>query len=369
MDHLYEGWIRPLIFRKGFPFHGDAEKAHDVSFLALRALAKARPLAALLQRFNLQTGNVPAQKPIELFGLKFPNRVGLAAGLDKQARMWTAAGALGFGHVEIGTVTRHSQGGNAKPRIFRFPEQEAAVNSMGFPNDGAEEIARRLAAAAPKKGARVCPLGVNIGKSKVTLMENAAEDYLCSFRLLAPHADYVVINVSCPNIPNLRELHERSRLIELLSALQSENRALSEKSGEKPLPLLLKISPDLSFPQIDDVISVVEETGFAGLIATNTTTSRPDCLKDAPSAGGLSGAPLMRRALDVVRYVVRATDGRLPVIGCGGICSGEAADQFFAAGASLIQIYTGMVYRGPFFGRELARAYAWSQTNWPGAVW
>lgn len=369
MDYLYENFVRPILFRKGFPFRGDVEKAHDAGAFCLRALAKAGPLPALLRRFNLHAPNVPAQKPAELFGLKFPNRVGLSAGFDKQALFWTAAGALGFGHVEVGTVTRHSQGGNEKPRIFRFPKQEAAVNSMGFPNDGAEEIARRLA-RCPKKGARVCPLGVNIGKSKVTLMENAVEDYLASFRMLAPHADFVVVNVSCPNVPNLRTLHERSRLAELLGALQNENRALSGSSGEKPLPLLLKISPDLTFPQIDDVLSVVEETGLAGLVATNTTTARPaELAAEAPEKGGLSGTPLMRRALDVVRYVVRATDGRLPVVGCGGICSGEAADQFFAEGASLIQIFTGMVYRGPFFGRELARAYAWSQTNWPGAIW
>lgn len=368
MDYLYEGLLRPLFFRKGFPFYGDVEKAHDASYLALRAFAKMRPLTALGQFFNLCARNVPAQKPIELFGLKFPNRVGLAAGFDKQARIWQAAGALGFGHVEIGTVTRHSQGGNEKPRIFRFPEEEAAINSMGFPNDGAEEIARRLA-YGPKKGTRVCPLGVNIGKSKLTLMEHSVEDYLGSFRLLAPHADYVVINVSCPNIPNLRELHERSRLVELLGALQRENVSLAEKSGEKPLPLLLKIAPDLTFPQIDDVVSVLEETRFSGLIATNTTTTRPAELAQTPEKGGLSGAPLMRRALDVVRYVVRATDGKLPVIGCGGICSGEAADRFLAEGAALIQIYTGMVYRGPLFGRDLAHAYAWSQTDWPGKIW
>ena len=368
MDYLYENWIRPILFRKGFPFHGDVEKAHELGYLALRGFAAAKPLSALMRRFNLTARNVPEQKPVELFGLKFPNRVGLAAGFDKQARMWTAAGALGFGHVEVGTVTFHSQGGNEKPRIFRFPEQEAAINSMGFPNDGAEEIARRLA-SGPKKGARVCPLGVNIGKSKVTLMENAAEDYLNTFRLVAPHADYVVVNVSCPNVPNLRELHERSRLVELLGALRRENRELAARTGEKPLPLLLKISPDLTFPQIDDVLSVVAETEFSGIIATNTTTSRPAALKDAPQKGGLSGAPLARLSLDVVRYVVRATDGKLPVIGCGGICSGEDADRFFAEGAALVQVYTGLVYRGPLFGRDVARAYAWSQTNWPGAVW
>lgn len=368
MDYLYESFVRPLMFRKGFPFHGDVEKAHDLSFLALRAFAAIRPMVALLQKFNLHAETVPAQKPVELFGLKFPNRVGLAAGYDKQARIWTAAGALGFGHVEVGTVTRHSQGGNEKPRMFRFPEKEAAINSMGFPNDGAEEIARRLA-CGPKKGARICPLGVNIGKSTVTPMEKSTEDYLESFRLLAPHADYVSVNVSCPNIPNLRELHEHSRLKELLGAVQAENRSLAEKTGKNPLPLLLKISPDLTFAQVDDVISVLEETQFAGMIATNTTTSRPADLAGAPERGGLSGAPLARRALDVVRYVVRATDGKLPVIGCGGICDGDAAGRMIDEGAALIQIYTGMVYRGPFFGRSLARAFAWSQTNWPGAIW
>lgn len=368
MDYLYEYLIRPIVFRKGLPFRGDIEKAHDASILALRAFSKMKPLTALMRRFNLHSWNVPEQKPVELFGLKFPNRVGLAAGFDKQAHIWTAAGALGFGHVEIGTVTFHSQGGNEKPRLFRFPEKEAAVNSMGFPNDGAEEIARRLA-AGPKKGERICPLGVNIGKSRIVLMENAVDDYLGSFRLLAPHADYVVVNVSCPNIPNLRELHERSRLVELLGALQTENQSLAKKSGEKPLPMLLKISPDLTFPQVDDVLSVVEETQFSGIIATNTTTSRPADLPDAPEKGGLSGAPLSRRALEVVRYIVHATDGKLPVIGCGGICSQEDANRMFSEGAALVQVFTGMVYRGPFFGRSIGRAFAWSQTNWPGAIW
>lgn len=368
MDALYEYVVRPLIFRKGFPFYGDAEKAHEMSLTALRLFSKFRPLTALLQRFNLNSITLAEQKPVEVFGLKFPNRVGMAAGYDKQARIWTAAGALGFGFAEVGTITLHSQGGNEKPRIFRFPEQEAAINSMGFPNDGAEEIARRIA-RGPKKGQRVCPLGVNIGKSKVTLMENATDDYVGSFRLLAPVADYITINISCPNIASLVELHERSRLTALLSTLQRENQLYSEKSGEKPLPLLLKISPDLTFPQIDDVVSVVMETGFAGIIATNTTTVRPTEFAGDPGKGGLSGAPLARRSLEIVNYIVRKTDGKLPVIGCGGICSAETADAFFAAGASLIQVYTGMVYRGPFFARDAARVAAWSQTNWPGAIW
>lgn len=368
MDCLYEYILRPILFRKGFPFHGDVEKTHDMSLAALRAFSKFRPLVSLLERFNLHSITLPEQKPFELFGLKFPNRVGLAAGYDKQARVWTVAGALGFGFAEIGTITLHSQGGNEKPRIFRFPAQEAAINSMGFPNDGAEEIARRLK-KGPKKGARVCPLGVNIGKSKVTLLENAAEDYVATFRLLAPVADYITVNISCPNVESLRDLHERSRLTKLLGAIQRENQLYAKESGEKPLPLLLKISPDLTFPQIDDVLVAVSDTAFSGIIATNTTTVRPPELAAAPQNGGVSGAPLMRRSLDVVRYISHATDGKIPVIGCGGICSIEAVDKFLSAGASLVQIYTGMVYRGPFFARDAARVAAWSQTNWPGAIW
>ena len=363
MDYLYEYVTRPLFFR----FCKDAEKAHDRSLLALRAFAAVRPLVALMERFNMKNPHLPPQKPIELFGLKFPNVVGVAAGYDKQARVWTALGALGFGHVEIGTVTHLAQSGNEKPRLFRYPKFEAAVNSFGFPNDGAEEIAARIA-KGPKKGKRAFPLGINIGKSKVCPIENAVEDYLGSFRALADHADYVSVNISSPNTPNLRELHDRKRLVTLLSELQKENRARALRLKEKPLPMLLKIAPDLSYAQVDDVISVVEETEFNGLIATNTTVSRPEFMgSDVVTKGGLSGAPLMRKSVDMVRYIVRATDGKLPVIGSGGICRAEDADRFLAVGASLIQIYTGMVYRGPFFARELAQGFAWNQTGWPAA--
>lgn len=361
MDYLYEYLTRPLIFR----MYKDAEAAHDRSLLALRLFSKMRPLVALLERFNMHNDRLPPQKPIELFGLKFPNIVGLAAGFDKQARAWPAFGALGFGHVEIGTITNLAQSGNEKPRLFRYPKFEAAVNSFGFPNDGADEIAKRIA-QGPKKGKRAFPLGVNIGKSKVCPIENAVEDYLGSFRKLADHADYMAINISSPNTPNLRELHDRKHLVTLLSELQKENRSRALRNKEKPLPMLLKIAPDLSYAQVDDVLSVVEETEFNGIIATNTTVSRPECMgPDVVTKGGLSGAPLMRKSLDMVRYIVQATDGKLPVIGSGGICSAADADRFLAVGASLIQIYTSMVYRGPFFARELAKGYAWQQTEWP----
>lgn len=361
MDYLYEYVTRPILFR----LYKDAEKAHDASLLGFRLFAKMKPLVSLMERVNMSNWHVPAQKPIELFGLKFPNVVGLAAGFDKQARCWQAFGALGFGHVEIGTVTNQAQSGNEKPRLFRYPKFEAAVNSFGFPNDGAEEIAKRIA-QGPKKGKRAFPLGINIGKSKVCPIENAVEDYLGSFRALADYADYMAINISSPNTPNLRELHDRRHLVTLLSELQKENRSRALKNKEKPLPMLLKIAPDLTFPQVDELLEVVESTEFDGIIATNTTISRPEFMgSNVVTKGGLSGAPLMRKSLDMVRYLVNATDGKLPIIGSGGICSLEDADRFLAVGASLIQIYTSMVYRGPFFARELARAYAWNQTEWP----
>ncbi len=360
MDYLYEYAVRPLIFR----LWKDAETAHDRTLQGLSLFSKMKPLLALWERFNMHNGRLPEQKPIELFGLKFPNIVGLAAGFDKQARAWPSLGAFGFGHVEIGTITNLAQSGNEKPRLFRYPKFEAAVNSFGFPNDGADEIAKRIA-KGPKKGKRAFPLGINIGKSKVCPIENAVEDYLNSFRKLAGLADYMAVNISSPNTPNLRELHDKKHLVTLLSELQKENRAYALRNKEKPLPMLLKIAPDLSYAQVDDVLSVVEETEFNGIIATNTTVTRPEFMGDVVTKGGLSGAPLMRKSLDMVRYIVRATDGKLPVIGSGGICTADDADRFLAVGASLIQIYTSMIYRGPFFARELAKAYAWRQTEWP----
>ncbi len=362
MNTLYEYFIRPAVFK----MFKDAESAHDKALTALRLFSKMKPAVAIMEHFNQNNGRLPAQKPIEAFGLKFPNIVGLAAGFDKQARCWPALGALGFGHVEIGTITNKAQSGNEKPRLFRYPKFEAAVNSFGFPNDGADEIARRLS-HGPKKGKRSFPLGINIGKSKVCPLESAVDDYLESFRKLVSYADYVAINISSPNTPNLRELHDKKYLSVLLRELQKENRAIALKNKGKPLPLLLKIAPDLTFAQLDEILEVVEEAELGGIIATNTTIERPEYMGDVEKKGGLSGAPLMRKALDIVRYIVGRSEGKLPVVGSGGINSLEDADRFLSVGAVLIQIYTGMIYRGPFFARDIAKANAWRQTAWPAA--
>jgi dihydroorotate dehydrogenase len=298
-------------------------------------------------------------RPVECFGLKFPNAVGLAAGFDKNGRAWPAAAALGFGHVEIGTVTLQAQPGNPKPRAFRYPADEAVINRMGFNNDGAAALAARLAKQSGP-GRRVIPLGINLGKTKVAPLEQATEDYLGSFRLLADHADYLVINVSSPNTPGLRELQDAAWLRPLLAALVGENQT-RVAAGQARRPLLLKIAPDLTFPQIDAALGVIDELKLDGIIATNTTLARPGRLAEANEAGGLSGRPLRRRSTEIINYIARATGGRLPIIGVGGIMDEESAGEKLDAGATLVQLYTGLIYRGPFFAREIAWALAQRQ--------
>jgi dihydroorotate dehydrogenase len=342
MDFLYEKIMRRWLFRL------DAEHAHERAVHAMAALGAVRPACRLLEARH----QLPARqfRPIEAFGLKFPNAVGLGAGFDKNAQAWPAAAALGFGHVEIGTVTALAQPGNPRPRVFRYPAQEAVINRMGFNNEGAEAVADRLA-RQPRRGQRRVPLGINLGKSKVTPLEQAVEDYLTSFRRLADHADYLVLNVSSPNTPDLRKLQDEERLRELLGAVSAANR----QRGADRRPLLLKIAPDLSFVQIDAVLAVIAEFGFDGIIATNTTLERPGFLATVNEAGGLSGAPLRRRSTQIVNYLARATEGRLPIIAVGGITDFESAGEKLDAGATLVQIYTGMIYRGPFFAAALAR--------------
>jgi len=347
MGCVYEKMIRPVLFR------WEPEKAHDLGVTALDYLGRCGPLCGLMERYNA----VSRIEPIELFGLKFPNAVGLAAGMDKNAKFWRAVSALGFGHIEVGTVTRHKQPGNPSPRVFRYPEYEALINRMGFNNDGAEIVAQRLRRARAAKKRNVI-LGVNIGKSKVTPLEQAAEDYLGSFNLLAEYADYFTINVSSPNTPGLRKLQDRGSLMELLSAVMKANRSRAKKLGERPKPLLLKIAPDLGFRQIDDILEVVADVGIDGIVATNTTITRPPGFKDLDEQGGLSGKPLHARACEVVNYIALATSGRLPIIGVGGIDDAVSAGRMMDAGASLVQVYTGFVYRGPFMAKIIARAIA-----------
>jgi len=343
MGFFYEKFARRAFFRL------DSETAHDRAVHAMTVLGALPPVCRALEAWT----RLPASaRSVEVFGLKFPNAVGLAAGFDKNARAWRAAAALGFGHVEIGTVTALAQPGNPKPRMFRYPAQEAVINRMGFNNEGAEAVAARLA-GQPGPGARRIPLGVNLGKSKATDIERATEDYLASFARLADHADYLVLNVSSPNTPGLRQLQDESRLRELLGAVTTANRARARR-----VPLLLKIAPDLTWPQVDAVLGVIAEFALDGIIATNTTLARPGFFAGVDEAGGLSGAPLRHRSTEIINYIARATGGRLPIIGVGGITDAVTAGEKFDAGAALVQVYTGMIYRGPFFAAELARALA-----------
>ncbi|PTX99027.1 quinone-dependent dihydroorotate dehydrogenase [Opitutus sp. ER46] len=347
MGIYYEKLIRPVFFRR------DPEHAHEQAVAALRRLAAVRPLCRILESMTQLS---PAMaRPIEVFGLKFPNAVGLGAGFDKNAQAWPALAALGFGHVEVGTITALAQPGNPRPRVFRYPAHEAVINRMGFNNDGAEAIARRFA-HLPKPGQRRIPIGINLGKSKVTAIEDAPQDYIKSFSLLADHADYVALNVSSPNTPNLRQLQDESRLRELLAAVTGANRERASQPGKARVPVLLKIAPDLTWPQIDAVLGVIAEYGLDGIIATNTTLARPGFFETVNEAGGLSGAPLRRRSTEIINYISRATRGRLPIIGVGGIVDAASAGEKIDAGATLVQIYTGMIYRGPFFAADLARA-------------
>lgn len=351
MGWLYQHAIKPALF------HLDPEQAHELGVHSLALLGRVRPLCALLEKLN----RLPPRlyRPVECFGLKFPNAVGLAAGFDKNGFAWPAAAALGFGHVEIGTVTFHAQGGNPRPRAFRYPAEGAVINRMGFNNLGSAALAARLA-RLPGPGRRNIPLGINLGKSKVTPLDRATEDYLGSFRLLADHADYLAVNVSSPNTPGLRELQDAAWLKPLLAALVAENRA-RVTAGKPRRPLLLKIAPDLNFPQIDAVLGVVDELKLDGIIATNTTLARPGPFAQVAEAGGLSGWPVRRRSTEIVNYIARATNERLPIIGVGGVMDEASAGEKLDAGATLVQIYTGLIYRGPFFAREVAHALAQRQ--------
>jgi dihydroorotate dehydrogenase len=281
----------------------------------------------------------------ELFGLQFSNPVGLAAGFDKNARYLNELEALGFGFVEIGTVTPRPQAGNDAPRLFRLPKDRALINRMGFNNDGVSAVAKRLKEWKEKRSSLI--IGGNIGKNKVTPNEEAYKDYEICFRELFDWVDYFVVNVSSPNTPGLRELQEKDSLRKILSHLQTINR-----QQNKPRPLLLKIAPDLTWNQVDDVIELALEIKLDGLVAANTTISRaqlktiPEVLKSI-GTGGLSGAPLRKRATEVVRYIAQNTKQQIPIIASGGIFTAADAKEKLDAGASLVQVYTGFIYEGP----------------------
>jgi len=290
-------------------------------------------------------------KTVEAFGLTFDGAFGLAAGFDKNAVAVRALGDLGFSHIEIGTVTALAQPGNDKPRLFRLPADRALINRMGFNNDGAEVVAVRLGALRARYGQKLPIIGVNVGKSKVTPVEAAADDYRTSARLLAPFADYLAVNVSSPNTPGLRSLQEVSALRPILQAVMEESLGL---------PVLVKIAPDLADEDIVAVADLALELGLAGVIATNTTIGR-DGLKtprsriDEIGAGGLSGAPLKARSLEVLRLLAGHLSGRLAIVSVGGIETSAEARERLAAGATLVQGYSGFIYEGPFWARRVNR--------------
>jgi dihydroorotate dehydrogenase len=348
MGKFYEQIMRPRLFRL------DSEEAHERAVKAMARLGRFPPVCRALEAWSQLSQ--ARFRPVEAFGLRFPNAVGLAAGFDKNATAWRAAAALGFGHVEIGTVTALAQPGNPRPRMFRYPAQEAVINRMGFNNEGAAAVAARLA-QLPGPGQRRIPLGINLGKSKVAPLDEAVADYLASFAHLADWADYLVLNVSSPNTPGLRQLQDAQPLRDLLGAVTAANRDRAARTG-RVLPILLKIAPDLGWSQVDAVLGAIAEFGLDGVIATNTTLARPGPFASVNEAGGLSGAPLRHRSTEMINYIARTTGGKLPIVGVGGITDPAGAAEKLDAGATLIQVYTGMIYRGPFFARDLAMGLA-----------
>ncbi|BAO80540.1 dihydroorotate dehydrogenase [Serpentinimonas raichei] len=353
MSLLPYALLRPFLFRL------DAEAAHELTLAQLERIQHT-PLLALAAQPRIDD-------PLTLAGLRFPNRVGLAAGLDKNARCIDAWGALGFGFVEVGTVTPLAQAGNPKPRIFRLPQSRALINRLGFNNEGlaafvANVRRSRLRAQRPTTPDSAAPalvLGLNIGKNAATPIERASDDYLAALEAVYPHADYVAVNISSPNTQNLRALQSDAALEQLLAALAERRAELSAASGVYR-PLFIKIAPDLEAEQIEAIAAALLRHGMDGVIATNTTLGRSAVQGQphADEAGGLSGAPLLQASNAVVRALRQRLGPDFPIIGVGGVQSGADAQSKLQAGADLVQLYTGLIYRGPALVPEVARALA-----------
>ncbi|MBI5935057.1 MAG: quinone-dependent dihydroorotate dehydrogenase [Chloroflexi bacterium] len=358
-------FFRPLLFRL------DPERAHALTLYALRVTQAFPPALWMLKQLYRTPPN-----PVQAFGLTFKNPIGLAAGYDKDALAVRGLAALGFSHVEVGTVTPLPQAGNPKPRVFRLLEEEAVINRMGFPSRGSEFAQKRLsphlrdnlmerfigfeARYQPKRSARMAVgdliLGVNLGKNKATPNESAVFDYLSLLQSFAPLADYLTINVSSPNTVGLRDLQGRAALEGLLAHLHAQ-RKLEETRLEKRLPLLVKLAPDLTPSELDDALDVIMSTGMDGIIATNTTLGREGVRSAlAGESGGLSGGPLKGRSEAVLSQIVRRVNGRIPIVSAGGIMSPEDAQRRLDMGAALVQVYTGLIYRGPGLVKQIAGA-------------
>ena len=346
MSWLYRHLLRPVLFTQ------PAERIHDSTMRAL-GFAGRHPFAGAALRPWFGSPPLPVQE----FGLKFPNPVGLAAGMDKHADALPTWRNLGFGFTELGAVTWHAQPGNPSPRVFRAIRDEAIVNRMGFNNPGAAAVAEALASWRRRGLWPDHPIGINLGKSKITELSQAAQDYADSFRLLRPHLDFFVVNVSSPNTPNLRQLQDKAALADIFAALREV------QAGHPPKPILVKVAPDLSFEALDEILTLTGPAQVAGIVATNTTLSRPESTDPGlrrvyAEAGGLSGVPLRARSTEVVRHLYRQSQGRVPIIGVGGIFSAADAWEKITAGASLVQVYTGMVFEGPGIARRIVTGLA-----------
>ncbi len=342
MSWCYRNFLRPALFTQ------DSEAIHNRTLAALGRVSGSSALCSMLAAFY----GAP-ELSTELFGLRFPNPVGLAAGMDKHAAALPAWETLGFGFVELGGVTRHAQPGNPTPRMFRAVRDEALINRMGFNNPGAEAMAAKLKEWRARGRWPKHPVGINLGKSKITPNENAAGDYAHSFSILRPLADFFVVNVSSPNTPNLRQLQDKSALDEILAALQQIN-------SPHPKPLLVKVAPDLSFEALDEILELASQRNLSGIVATNTTIARPETTDERlrrvySETGGLSGRPLRSRSTEVIRHIHQQTKGALPIIGVGGIFNADDAWEKIVAGASLVQVYSGLVYEGPALVKEIVR--------------
>ncbi len=339
---MYRFIIRPILF------FFDPEKVHHFTFSLLKALGKIPLMKSVLRSiYSFQSSTLER----EVFGLKFKNPVGLAAGFDKDANLVDELATLGFGFIEIGTLTPKPQSGNEKPRLFRLKEDGAIINRMGFNNEGVEAAVKRL-----KKVNNKVLIGGNIGKNKTTPNEEAVNDYLLSFEVLFDVVDYFVVNVSSPNTPNLRALQDREPLQHLLTMLQDRNTI-----KKNPKTILLKIAPDLTKEQLDDIVAIVKEVKLDGLIATNTTIDRSNLNTSSKrveeiGAGGLSGRPVRDRSNEVIRYLRKSLGNEFPIIGVGGIMTPQDAVDKINAGATLIQIYTGFIYEGPSFVKQINKA-------------
>ncbi len=348
-------WFYRQVIRRAL-FQQDSESVHE---LTLKALAHASHSPFLLNALASFCGSPP--RPLRLWDLDFPNPIGLAAGMDKRGVALPAWAAMGFGFCELGGVTWHPQPGNPRPRMFRAVQPEALINRMGFNNDGAEAFASTLQGWRSSGLWPKHPVGVNLGKSKITALQEAAQDYAKSLDLLWPLADFFVVNVSSPNTPNLRQLQDKTALDEVLDAVQMVNQRHAITASIPGKPILVKVAPDLSFEALDEILELSLSRNLSGIVATNTTVTRPPTTdlrtrRIYEETGGLSGRPLRDRSTEVIRHLAKNTHGKLPIIGVGGVFSATDALEKFAAGATLVQIYSGLVYQGPSLIKEIVES-------------